>query len=235
MREAWLLLDRMTPHVIAEDPRALAESVLASTEATVGSRRTALFQREQDQMVLFASRGIHQAAIDVVSHAWSEARAKLLVGEAVVGLAPAPLDAAPGARAILAESEAFVVKPVAHGGRVIGMLFAEGPRTLAGSSLPIVDKLAGIAAIALRVPAVAPAAKSAPVAQIDSYLERTPPAEVAREQLLVLLERHEWNLARVARALGVSRRTMYLRLERYGIERKRVSKAALSRREPQLV
>jgi hypothetical protein len=232
VKEAWLLLDGMTPHVIAEDPRALADSVLVSAGATVRAARAALFQREQDQMVLFASRGIHQGVIDVVTEAWTQHRAKLLAGEPIVGIGPATPDTSRAAREVFSESEAYVVKPVAHAGRVLGLLFIEGPKTVGGSHLGVVDKLAHIAAIALRVPAPPPmpAGPSSPVGQIDSYLERTPPNEVAREQLLVLLERHEWNLSRVARALGITRRTMYLRLDRYGIERKRVSKA-IKRRE----
>ncbi len=50
------------------------------------------------------------------------------------------------------------------------------------------------------------------------------PRDVERGQLLRLLEQHEWNIARVARLMGVTRRTIYLRLERYGIPRQRVPK-----------
>ena len=38
----------------------------------------------------------------------------------------------------------------------------------------------------------------------------------------LLLNRNEWNIARVARLMGVTRRTVYLRLQRYGIPRERV-------------
>lgn len=50
------------------------------------------------------------------------------------------------------------------------------------------------------------------------------PTEGARLQLLSMLERHEWNIAEVARLLGVTRRTVYLRLRSFGIERKHVPK-----------
>ncbi len=43
-----------------------------------------------------------------------------------------------------------------------------------------------------------------------------------REKLLLLLNRNEWNIARVSRLMGVTRRTVYLRLQRYGIPRERV-------------
>lgn len=48
--------------------------------------------------------------------------------------------------------------------------------------------------------------------------------EVERHRLVELLKRNEWNLARVARVLGVTRRTVYMRLKRYDIARQKVPK-----------
>ena len=48
--------------------------------------------------------------------------------------------------------------------------------------------------------------------------------EIERRRLVAALERHEWNIARVARLIGVTRRTIYLRLKRYKIDRRRVPK-----------
>jgi hypothetical protein len=50
------------------------------------------------------------------------------------------------------------------------------------------------------------------------------PTGLAKEALLVNLAAHEWNIARVARMMGVTRRTIYLRLRRYGIDRVRIPK-----------
>jgi transcriptional regulator of acetoin/glycerol metabolism len=58
----------------------------------------------------------------------------------------------------------------------------------------------------------------------EAYLERTPVEDMEREKLLLLLNRNEWNIARVARLMGVTRRTIYLRLQRYNIPRERVPK-----------
>ena len=60
----------------------------------------------------------------------------------------------------------------------------------------------------------------------ESYLERTPVEDMEREKLLLLLNRNEWNIARVARLMGVTRRTIYLRLQRYNIPRERVAEDA---------
>jgi transcriptional regulator of acetoin/glycerol metabolism len=58
----------------------------------------------------------------------------------------------------------------------------------------------------------------------ETYLERTPVEDMEREKLLLLLNRNEWNIARVARLMGVTRRTIYLRLQRHNIPRERVPK-----------
>jgi hypothetical protein len=46
-----------------------------------------------------------------------------------------------------------------------------------------------------------------------------------REELIATLRLHEWNIARVARVKGVTRKTIYDWLKRYQIPRERVSKA----------
>lgn len=50
------------------------------------------------------------------------------------------------------------------------------------------------------------------------------PTEETKLQLLSLLERNEWNVAKVARIMGVTRRTVYMRLASFGIERRHVPK-----------
>jgi hypothetical protein len=47
-----------------------------------------------------------------------------------------------------------------------------------------------------------------------------------REITLASLRQHEWNISRVARELGLTRRTIYLRLTRWGIIRERVPKTS---------
>ncbi len=61
-------------------------------------------------------------------------------------------------------------------------------------------------------------------ALIRNRLAEGPVPELAperdeREHLLLLLERNEWNIARVARLLGVSRLTVYRRLGRLNVSR----------------
>jgi hypothetical protein len=59
----------------------------------------------------------------------------------------------------------------------------------------------------------------------ESYLEQTPVRDIQGQKLALLLDRNEWNISRVARILGVTRRTIYLRLRRFRVPRRHVSKA----------
>jgi transcriptional regulator of acetoin/glycerol metabolism len=71
-----------------------------------------------------------------------------------------------------------------------------------------------------------------PQIAVELYLERTGTDDVARQQLLVLLEKNEWNIARVARLMSVTRTTIYNRIAKLGIERRHVPKAATPKRQP---
>ena len=59
---------------------------------------------------------------------------------------------------------------------------------------------------------------------VENYLAQTPSREIERRKLVILLDRHEWNVSRVARELRVTRTTIYKRLDSFGITRKRVPK-----------
>jgi len=76
-------------------------------------------------------------------------------------------------------------------------------------------------------PAIIALAAAVKVARERPAREESEPlvgAEIERQRLVAALERHEWNIARVARLVGVTRRTIYLRLKRYKIDRQRVPK-----------
>lgn len=51
-------------------------------------------------------------------------------------------------------------------------------------------------------------------------------ADANRANILKILEENDWNIARVSRELGVTRRTLYMRLAAFGIERKKVPRLA---------
>jgi hypothetical protein len=55
-------------------------------------------------------------------------------------------------------------------------------------------------------------------------LARTSAAELQRHQLVATLDGNEWNISRVARILGVTRRTVYMRMRKFRVPRRRVPK-----------
>jgi ActR/RegA family two-component response regulator len=106
----------------------------------------------------------------------------------------------------------FALLPAMLGDELVAVLYLAQPE-----DLTVGDARLFGAAIAQAVQAAeaGPGARRTP---------ETSPTEEARLQLLSLLERHEWNIAEVARLLGVTRRTVYMRLHSFGIERKHVPK-----------
>jgi len=54
--------------------------------------------------------------------------------------------------------------------------------------------------------------------QVSSLAASTTESEDEREALLRILEKHRWNMSNVAKALAISRNTLYRRLHRFNIE-----------------
>jgi transcriptional regulator with GAF, ATPase, and Fis domain len=222
------LIDCIADLLASDEPRALAERMIDAVLAYANGRRAALFQRDQGTLRLFASRGLDQPVLDVARATWSSSSDSLSEGQASVVQAPGE---APEAREALVGAGSFAVVPVLDGNRVIGLLYVDSveSRFTTTEEQHALSQFARIASMALSTPERAgrPA-----TLDVEGYLERTPPEDIAREQLLVLLDRHEWNISRVARVIGVTRQTIYTRLQRYGIERQRIPKVVLRNRQP---
>jgi len=103
------------------------------------------------------------------------------------------------------------VLPLMDGRELTGLLYVEG-----GSGVEAKNPAVIALAAALKAARERPARRDAP-AEVAG-------AELERRRLLAALDRHEWNIARVARLVGVTRRTIYLRLQRYKIDRRRIPK-----------
>ncbi len=116
----------------------------------------------------------------------------------------------------------FLVLPCqAHeGGTLHGLLYVE-----LGEAAEI-RPLRQLRALAEILAAVAPSADDAPAPEQARADLAALPEEPQSANLVFLLEHNEWNVSRVARLLGVTRMTVYNRLRRAGIGRKRVPKAA---------
>jgi transcriptional regulator with GAF, ATPase, and Fis domain len=219
------LIDQFTELVIgADDPRRLAERTLEVVMSLTNGRAGAVFTRSEDRMTLFASRGIDQEVLDVVQNVWSGFH-ESLEGNEVFYVPDRPNDRRlprPEAGSVPA---AFAVVPVFQDGELIALLYVDSldPHFCASHDLERLQKFTRIVA-----KAVTDSGDGRPRRSVDAwetYLERTPVEDMEREKLLLLLNRNEWNIARVARLMGVTRRTIYLRLERYKIPRERVRKS----------
>jgi predicted DNA-binding protein (UPF0251 family) len=112
-------------------------------------------------------------------------------------------------------SDGITLLPLMAESGLVGVVFLEG------GNFPVegIDLLL-TAIVAAVVVAMAPRPLTS---DLDQYVGIRSD-EVERHRLVELLKRNEWNLARVARVLGVTRRTVYMRLKRYDIARQKVPK-----------
>jgi hypothetical protein len=203
------LIDQFTELVVGgDDPRRLAERTLEVVMSLINGRSGAVFTCPDDTVTLFASRGILRA------------------GESVYvpdRLADRSLPAPDNRRPTPAS---FVVVPVFEDESLLALLYVDSlePHFCDAHDLGRLPKFSRIIAKAVNENG-APGDRGGSGEAWEAYLERTPVEDMEREKLLLLLNRNEWNIARVARLMGVTRRTIYLRLQRYNIPRERVPKS----------
>ena len=222
------LIDQFTELVVgASDPRRLAERTLEVVMSLLNGRAGAVFTCAGEDVTLFASRGIDQAVLDIVPVAWAAEKLGFRAGEtfyvpdrAAERRLPVPLAERPG-------PASFAMVPVLEEEALLALLYVDSqePHFCDAHDLERLSKFSRIVA-----KSVNDTAAPRPGGSSDSweaYLERTPVEDMEREKLLLLLNRNEWNIARVARMMGVTRRTVYLRLQRYNIPRERVPKSRL--------
>jgi transcriptional regulator with GAF, ATPase, and Fis domain len=221
------LIDQFTDLVVgADDPRRLAERTVEVVMSLTNGRAGAVFSRDGDHVALFASRGIDQHVLDAVRKVWDVHRASLEQGETFY-----VADAATDRRLEKADAErggpaSFAVVPVFEDESLAALLYVDSmdPHFCATHDLERLSKFSRIVVKAVREFEGTGVGGSARKEAWETYLERTPVEDMEREKLLLLLNRNEWNIARVARLMDVTRRTIYLRLQRYNIPRERVRK-----------
>lgn len=195
-----LIGHRAVEMLVQQDPRRSAEGALGLLLGTVRASSAAVFHVRKGELVLFVSRGIGQEDLDSTRRAWARAEKR--------GWSAGPAD------------ESVTLIPLRDGATIAGALYV-GSQHRVSVGAEVLEVIVPILLAALRV-------SQDPTLQspVHAYLESTPAEEIEREQLFVLLNRHEWNIAQVARLLGVSRVTVYHRLAKYGLVRKRREKAA---------
>ena len=216
------LIDQFADLVIgADDPRRLGERTIDVVLSLVEGRCGAVFTLAGDRLLLFASRGVDQHGLDAAQVVWSSRSDSLRRGEAFY--APES-GAVAGLKAMARQGPAsLTVVPVLQDSILVALLYIDAaqPHFLNNADRDRLSKFARIIAKAVTRTAEPKASRAE---AWETYLERTPVEDMEREKLLLLLNRNEWNIARVARLMGVTRRTIYLRLQRHNIPRERVPK-----------
>ena len=223
------LIDQFAELVVgADDPRRLAERTLEVVMSLTNGRSGAVFTRDDDRVTLFASRGIDQHVLDALQTVWDRHRETFEKGETFY-VPERDSDNRLPKRASRLGPSSFAVVPVFSGEELVALLYVDSldPHFCSAHDLERMSKFSKIVAKAVTEQQPHRDRAQARAEEWETYLERTPVEDMEREKLLLLLNRNEWNIARVARLMGVTRRTIYLRLQRYNIPRERVPKTRL--------
>ena len=207
MEHALPLANQLAALLVAGDPRGAADRTLDFLLSLNRARGAAVFAVDGERLTLFTGRGFDVGAVNAVQEAWASRRSELAAGR-VLRDANARAD--------------YAVAPLVEGGSVVALLYLD---VIAGADWSALDT-SSLAAFGVAIAQAVIAAASAPPAPsaIQAYLSQTSDEDIARERLLLLLAQNEWNISRVARLMGVTRRTIYLRLQRHKIARERVPK-----------
>jgi len=182
--------------MVAKDPRQSADTILEFLMGVNGAGAAAVFSVESEPR-LFVGRGIAQSALDRTADCWRREGESLLQGR-------------------LSRTDAFLLLPVLRRDRLAALVYLEAPQ----ADLDSLAEVSGMLADAVTRGCAQPEAAS----PVEAYLEETPTEEIERRRLILLLDRFEWNVARVARELRLTRTTVYKRLAAFAITRKRVPK-----------
>jgi len=186
--------DEATEAIIALDPQRSAESTLRMLVLHVAAVAAGLFRDVGDRLSLFASCGLTQVHLDRAYAAWDDGRESIRAGHSYTEVGFELVPIAEDAIVYVGTESASRVSLDPHLQQVAPLLLSALRETGSGQRPLVVN------------------------------IEATPTADFDRERLLVLLERNEWNIARVARILDVERSTVYRRMTRWGIPRERVRK-----------
>src|SRR5262249_15627861 len=144
---------------------------------------------------LLVGQGIDQQALDWTAQTWRQSAAALREGR-------------------LSRCDERFLVPVRRSGRLTALVYMSAAELDLDGIAPGADLIGDAAPRGARQPR-----QSSPV---DAYLAEAPTEEIERRRLVLLLERHEGNVARVARELRVARTTVYKRMAAMGIPRQRL-------------
>lgn len=188
-------LEKVAALLVSEDPRQKADRILSHAIGEAHARGGAVLSIREERIVPFVVHGIDLDVLARLRRLWPTIEKTLRSGWPSV-------------------DKDLALAPIREGSELLGILLLKSPESFDADDLGVL----------LMLLAKALTAGHSPVQEATLQLARTSPAEAERVQLLSLLQEHDWNIARVAALLGIARRTVYMRLERYGIARKKVPK-----------
>jgi transcriptional regulator with GAF, ATPase, and Fis domain len=223
------LIDQFADLVVgADDPRRLAERTLEVIMALLNGRSGAVYTCEGEKLNLFASRAVDQHALDSLHVVWARHRETFQAGETFY-VPERETDTRLPRHAERGGPASFAVVPVISEDELLALVYVDSldPHFCSAHDLERMGKFSRIVAKAVTDQGPSRHHAQSRADAWETYLERTPVEDMEREKLLLLLNRNEWNIARVARLMGVTRRTIYLRLQRYNIPRERVPKTRI--------
>lgn len=198
----------------ADDPWLVVDEAFSLLLRLLRGHAGALFvvsPMPDANLTLIHSRSIDQDSLDVAGRTWAEAPPNVRNGLPAYGHLLERL---------------HLLLPCLEGSDVRGLVYVELRQH--ARRLPSADltTFAGILGRALQD------LFGSPGVPTSTVLAAIGPdtMDAARENLILLLQRNEWNVSRVARLQGVTRMTVYNRLRRLGIPRERVQRGP-SRRQ----
>ena len=225
------LIEQLADLVQAGSEKQLVDLSLQVTMTLCCASRGAVFAIG-DGLTLATSRSIHHGVLSFCNAVWADdaRRAELEAGRIVAW----PAAGLEHLSTFVEGAGSVAVVGLHHDDLMVGLLYLDAPDVhLADRQrLDRPAQAARIVAAALARSGLFVDADGTLPTPWGDFLEQSTPEQVARQHLVTLLDRNEWNIARVARLMGVTRRTIYLRLERYNIERKRIPKTP-GRPEPE--
>ena len=186
--------DQIASLLFSEDPRRSAEKILRSLTVEARARGAAVLAVRGERLSLFVVQDLDIEQLAAVNASWTADRARLAGGD-------------------ILDDGVRLLAPITEGADLVGVLYLDSPRAFDDADTATYRALLGKALRPNPVPAM-----------VGSYLATQPAHEMEKEHLLQTLQRNEWNIARVARKLGLGRPTIYARMQRYGIERMKVPK-----------
>lgn len=188
----------MTPELVAAiaavDPRTLAGRLLSYVVKVLNARGGAVLAFQFGRVFLFADllAGDLDRVEDAMA-AWRKRQGELASGVAVqCGMAGS-------------------MSPLISDGVLVGAVFLDGVPVSHCDIREISTWL--VAAITAPTPHAGAVEEIFRTVTVEGF---------ERQRIVQLLDGHEWNVARVARIMRTTRRTVYQKMARYGIERLKV-------------